>query len=266
MPVFDPDPSFEGNNLRYFCSTRYCRWFGGLSSGTMCDSNLSYFPGIRIDTYIGDWVPLFFSDRNKKNIFWGWILCLEWWALLFRIVRSGICANLCSLLSPHCHNSTPRPQQQQIESTEIDFDKGLHCTGDSPQSKWTKFIQRVCFVPNNTTLDTFFKICAPFILSLYLHTCLLWICFISRQSFPLLPIIVCVWAGGTFLVLPPQKASLYILSILGLHFSQACARPGQFSEIAITVQKKCKQTVWPLFCFDMWQNLLSRQILWIVCA
>ena len=39
-------------------------WFGGLSSGTMCDSNLSYFPGIRIDTYIGDWVPLFFSDRN----------------------------------------------------------------------------------------------------------------------------------------------------------------------------------------------------------
>ena len=133
-----------------------------------------------------------------------------------------------------------------------------------PRSKWTKFIQRVCFVPNNTTLDTFFKIYAPFILSLYLHTCLLWICFISRQSFPLLPIIV--WAGGTFLVLPPQKASLYILSILGLHFIQACARPGQFSEIAITVQKKCKQTVWPLFCFDMWQNLLYYQILWIVCA
>ena len=80
------------------------------------------FTGIRIDTYIGDWVPLFFSDRNKKNIFWGWILCLEWWALLFRIVQ---CANVCSLLSPHCHNSTSRPQQQ-IESTEIDCDKGLH--------------------------------------------------------------------------------------------------------------------------------------------
>ena len=35
-------------------------WFGGLSS----DSNLSYFPGIKIDTCVGDWVPLFFSDRN----------------------------------------------------------------------------------------------------------------------------------------------------------------------------------------------------------
>ena len=129
-----------------------------------------------------------------------------------------------------------------------------------PRSKWTKFIQRVCFVPNNTTLDTFFKICAPFILSLYLHTCLLWICFISRQSFPLLPIIVCVWAGGTFLVLPPQKASLYILSILGLHFRQVCARPGQFSKIA----NKQFGPFSVLTCDRIY--CIYYQIFWIVCA